>query len=60
MLGMLVPFLILLAGGLDFALKRFSGTVKFILLAALLAFLLASEVTIDWRIFPNEYNWFHL
>jgi hypothetical protein len=29
-------------------------------LAALLLFMLASEITIDWQIFPNEYNWFHL
>jgi len=25
-----------------------------------LLFMLASEITIDWQIFPNEYNWFHL
>ena len=34
--------------------------VKFFALAALLAFMLASEITIDWPIFPNEYNWFHM
>jgi len=60
MLGMLVPFLVLFAGGLDFALKKFGSRVKFILLAALLLFMLVSEIAIDWKIFPNEYNWFHL
>ena len=60
MLGMLIPFLLLFACGLDRALGKFSGAAKFILLAALLAFMLASEITADWRIFPNEYNWFHL
>jgi hypothetical protein len=25
-----------------------------------LLFMLVSEITIDWQIFPNEYNWFHL
>ena len=60
LLGALVPFLILFAAGLDRALGRFSGTAKFTVLAALLIFMLASEITIDWKIFPNEYNWFHL
>ena len=59
MLGMLIPFLILFAAGFDRALGKFSGTTKFFLLAALLAFMLASEISADWRIFPNEYNWFH-
>jgi hypothetical protein len=60
MLGMLVPFLILFAGGLDRLMKNFGGFTKFLVLAALLAFMLASEISIDWNIFPNEYNWFHL
>jgi hypothetical protein len=60
MLGMLIPFLILFSSGLDFALKKFSRAAKFIVLAALLLSMLASEVMIDWQIFPNEYNWFHM
>jgi hypothetical protein len=60
MLGLLIPFLLLFANGLDAALRKFSLPAKFSLLAALLLFMLASEITIDWRIFPNEYNWFHL
>ena len=60
MLGMLVPFLILFACGLDRLMKNFGGFTKFFVLFALLAFMLASEISIDWNIFPNEYNWFHL
>jgi hypothetical protein len=60
MLGMLVPFLILLAAGLDYVLRKFSLPAKFLLLGALLCFMLASEIVTDWKIFPNEYNWFHL
>jgi len=60
MLGMLIPFLILFACGLDRLMNRFQNSTKFLVLLALLAFMLASELTIDWPIFPNEYNWFHL
>jgi hypothetical protein len=60
MLGLLIPFLLLFAVGLDQAMKRFTVTAKFTVLATLLVFMLASEITTDWKIFPNEYNWFHL
>ena len=60
LLGALIPILILLASGLDFALQRFSQKMKFIVLAALLLFMLAGEIAVDWRVFPCEYNWFHL
>ena len=59
-LGGLIPILILLASGLDFALQRFSRKMKFIVLAALPLFMLAGEIATDWRVFPCEYNWFHL
>ena len=60
MLGMLIPFMLLFACGLDRLMKSFQNSTKFFVLFALLAFMLASEITIDWKIFPNEYNWFHL
>jgi hypothetical protein len=60
MLGMLIPFLLLFACGLDRLMKSFQNSTKFFVLFALLAFMVASEITIDWKIFPNEYNWFHL
>jgi hypothetical protein len=60
MLGMLVPFLILFACGLDRLLKPFQYVTKFFLLFGLLGFMLASEITMDLPVFANEYNWFHL
>ena len=60
MLGLLVPFLLLFAAGLDQALGKLGGKAKFTVLAALLLFMLAAEITVDWPIFPNVYNWFHL
>ena len=60
MLGMLVPFLILFACGLDLLTKRFQYATKFFVLLALLAFMLVSEITLALPVFSNDYNWFHL
>jgi hypothetical protein len=60
LLGALLPFLILFAAGLDHALGKFSERTKSLALTALLMFMLVSETVIDWNIFPNDYNWFHL
>ena len=60
MLGALVPFLLLFAFGMDCLLRHLGEAAKFLVLAALLIFMLASEIATDWRIFPNAYNWFHL
>jgi hypothetical protein len=60
LLGALIPFLLVFASGLDQLLGKFSDRAKFFALGALLAFMLGSETTIDWPIFANEYNWFHL
>ncbi len=59
LLGLLVPFLLVFAAGLDRALGLLGTTAKFTVLAALLLFMLAAEITVDWPIFPNAYNWFH-
>jgi hypothetical protein len=59
LLGLLVPFLILFACGLDRLMARFENVTKFTMLFALLAFMLASEITIDWPVFSSAYNWFH-
>ena len=58
-LGLLIPALILLAGGLDFMLQKCSRAAKFTLLMALLMFMLAGEATNDLCVFSCEYNWFH-
>ena len=60
MLGALIPFLLLFVYGLDRALKRLGEPAKFSVLVAIILFMLTTEITIDWTIFPNAYNWFHL
>ncbi|MDR3456534.1 MAG: DUF2142 domain-containing protein [Verrucomicrobiae bacterium] len=59
MLGMLVPFLILFAAGLDRLMKNFQATTRFFMLVMLLAFMLASELATDLPVFASDYNWFH-
>lgn len=60
MLGLLIPFLLLFAAGLDRLVYRFQNSTKFALLLALLTFMLVSEIAIDTPVFSNSYNWFHL
>ena len=60
LLGALIPFLILFVFGLDRALTRFGNFAKFFMLTGIILFMLISEITIDWLIFGNPYNWFHL
>jgi len=60
MLGMLIPFFLLFACGLDRLMAHFHNITKFTLLIALLGFMIGSEITIDAPIFSNDYNWFHL
>ena len=59
LLGALIPFLLLFLFGLDRALTRFSNTAKFTMLTGIILFMLISEITIDWPVFQNPYNWFH-
>jgi hypothetical protein len=61
MLGVLIPFLLLYLYGLDRVLDKIkSQWLRPFVLTVMILFMLASEITIDWRIFPNEYNWFHM
>ena len=60
MLGMLLPFLLLLTAGLDQVLGKFSLRVKFAVLAALLVLMLGMEFAVNWPVFSSDYNWFHL
>ena len=59
MLGVLIPSPVLFGYGLDGALKKPGSRGKFIMPAALLAFMPASEITIDREMFPGEFNWHH-
>lgn len=60
LLGMLIPFLLLFACGLDRMLSPFQFATKFAALLALLLFMMVSEATINGVVFANDYNWFHL
>lgn len=61
MLGVLIPFLLLYLYGLDHVLEKINSRwLRPCVLTAMVLFMLVMEITIDWRIFPNEYNWFHL
>ena len=57
----LIPFMLLFVYGLDCALSRIKNRwAKPLALAGLILFMLISEIAIDWRIFSNAYNWFHM
>jgi hypothetical protein len=60
MLGALIPFLLLYLYGLDRVLSRFGNRAKFLVLAAMILFLLIAESSINRPLFSNSYNWFHL
>jgi len=59
-LGMLIPFLLLLVYGLDRVLARGKEGTKFVVLGGLIALMQVTEVVTDYPVFFNEYNWFHL
>jgi len=60
MLGALVPFLLLFVYGIDRALNKFGELAKFLALAAIVLFMLISEIATDWPVFSSQYNWFHM
>lgn len=60
MLGALIPFALLYVHGLDRILKNCGNAAKFSALAGMILFMVVSEITIDWQIFPDAYNWFHM
>jgi hypothetical protein len=61
MLGALIPFLLLYLYGLDRVSCRVKNRwVRPLVLAGMILFMLISETLIDWRLFPNAYNWFHM
>ncbi|HXB60606.1 MAG TPA: DUF2142 domain-containing protein [Candidatus Acidoferrales bacterium] len=59
-LGLLIPFLLLVAYGIDRALVRLGNAAKFIALAVMILAMLAVEVATDWPAFSSPFNWFHL
>jgi hypothetical protein len=59
-LGALIPFLLLIVYGLHRLLARFGNRAKFSMLAVLILIMLTSEIAVDWPVFSNPFNWFHL
>ncbi|HEV2694827.1 MAG TPA: DUF2142 domain-containing protein [Verrucomicrobiae bacterium] len=59
MLGMLIPFLLLFAAGLERLMLNFQMATKFFLLVVLLGFMLVCEITADLPVFASQFNWFH-
>ncbi len=59
-LGVLIPFLLLIACGLDRAFNRFGNPAKFTALVIMISLMLAVEMVTDWPVFSNPYNWYHL
>ena len=60
LLGVLIPFLLLIAYGLDRAFNRLGNLAKFGALALMISLMLAVEIVTDWPVFSNPYNWYHL
>jgi len=61
LLGSLIPFSLLCLYGLDRALDAVKiNRIRPLVLAALILFMLASEIAVDWPVFANPYNWFHM
>lgn len=60
-LGAAIPFLLVFALGLDYALgwtKR--AWIRPLTLAGILLFMLVGEISANWPLFLSEYNWFHM
>lgn len=60
-LGALIPFMLLYLYGLDQILGRFKAQwARPVVLTAMVLFMLVTEVAVDWTVFSNQYNWFHM
>lgn len=60
-LGGMIPFLLLYLYGLDYLLRSVRNHfTRAIVLAAMILFMLISEIVTDWTVFSTQYNWYHL
>lgn len=60
-LGVVIPFMLLFLFGLESILCRLNFRfARIAALAVMVLFMLTTEVAVDWHVFSNEYNWFHL
>ena len=61
MLGVLIPFTLLLVFGLDCCLNKIKvARSKWLVLALISLLMLTGEIITDRAIFSSQYNWFHL
>ena len=59
-LGALVPFLIFLLYGMQYTLRDAKNQwLEPVMLAAMILFMLVSEIVTDWTVFASQYNWYH-
>lgn len=60
-LGSMIPCLLLYLMGLNYLLSAAKKPwPKAAALAAIITFMLVSEVVTDWTVFSSQYNWYHL
>ncbi len=60
-IGMLVPFLIVYLGGLDYLLAKLKLTsLREGIVVTIALFVMASEVLLNYVVFKSPYNWFHM
>jgi hypothetical protein len=57
--GALVPFAILVVYGIGRLLPRRTRGLPLLALAAIIAFVTASEIVVNRAVFRSEHNWFH-
>jgi uncharacterized membrane protein len=61
LLGALIPFLLLYLSGINFLLRDVKNKwARPMTLAAMILFMLISEIISDWPVFQSQYNWYHL
>jgi hypothetical protein len=59
--GILLPFLALYLGGMDFLLRKLGlALTRWAILLALVATMTVSEIALSIAAFQSQYNWFHL
>jgi hypothetical protein len=59
-LGAMIPCLLLYLLGFNYLLAAAKNWVKIGALAAIILFMLVSEIFTDWTVFSSRYNWYHL
>lgn len=60
-LGAMIPCLLIYLLGLNYLMSAAKNPcLKTALMAAIILFMLVSEIVTDWTVFSSQYNWYHL